>query len=64
METHRAKKKYPHYRLEEPATGLPVRQERAGYRVVKVRDADTFPTLTDALIASAGAGVDAVRVDA
>jgi hypothetical protein len=56
--------KFPHYRLEQPATDFPVAQSMAGYLPVPAKDADTFPTRIAALIASAGAGLDVVRVDA
>jgi len=56
--------RFPHYRLQDSATDLPVAQTTKGYRVVRARDADTFPTRLDAQIASAGQPLDAVRVDA
>lgn len=58
------KPKSPHYRLENAAFDLPVAQTVAGYTLVRPKDADTFATHTEALIASAGAGLDVVRVDA
>jgi|CXWL01.1.fsa_nt_gi hypothetical protein len=57
------KKKYPHYRLEQTATGLGVALTTAGFRSVEPKDADTFPTASAALIAGAGQCVDLVRVD-
>lgn len=60
----RKKQQYPHYRLEQSSTDLCVAQTTAGYRPVEARDADTFPTRKDALIASAGEPLDVVRVDA
>lgn len=59
-----SKKKYPHYRLEQTATGLGVAVSTTGLRPVQQKDADTFPTASAALIAGAGQCVDVVRVDA
>jgi hypothetical protein len=56
--------RFPHYRLEEPRSGLCAAQTLAGYRVVHARDADTFSTYCAALIAAGAAPLDIVRVDA
>jgi hypothetical protein len=60
----RTKQNYPHYRLEQSATDLCVAQTPAGYRPVEPSKADTFPTRSAALIASAGQPIDVVRIDA
>ena len=60
----RRKQQHPHYRLEEPITGLGAAQTIAGYRLVALRDADTFPSLNAALVAAGAAPVEPVRVDA
>lgn len=58
------KKQHPHYRLEEPDTSLGIALTAKGPQLVERRHATTFPTRDAALIASAGLGLDAVRVDA
>lgn len=60
----RTRLQYPHYRLEEAATGLGVAQTLAGYRLVLPRDADRFSTLSAAQIAAGNQALDLVRVDA
>lgn len=58
------RKKLPHYRLEEPATGLAVAQTLAGYRLVPTPEADTFASRDAALFAAGAQPLDLVRVDA
>lgn len=60
----KSKQHFPHHRLEEPERDLGVALTAKGPQVVERRHASTFPTHDAALIASAGLGVNIVRVDA